>query len=110
LGRQLLAYSGSTEHEVRAHAMPESSSLRSYQHAHTSTLPDVPITNDSRMCSGTPMHPCAHPRSTTSLTTLGQPSCSSRQHPTAAPHGSTPRQHPTAAPHTLLIGSSGSHP
>jgi predicted RNA-binding Zn-ribbon protein involved in translation (DUF1610 family) len=27
LGRQLLAYSGSTEHEVRAHDVPESSSL-----------------------------------------------------------------------------------
>jgi len=55
--------------------------LRNYHHAHTSILPDVSITNHSTtMCSGTPIHSCAHPSSATPLTTLRQHSCSFLQH------------------------------
>jgi Phage integrase family/Putative transposase len=76
--------------------------LRNYQHACTSILPDAFITHDPRMCSSTPIHPCAHPKSTTSLTTLHQPSASFLHHRERSRSAFPVSTHRPVAPQTAV--------
>jgi hypothetical protein len=85
LGRQLLAFSSSTKLQVRTHDLhPESSFLWHCPRCGASMIviqrfttaeisactysipPSASITCETRMCGSTPIHSCAHPRSTTS--------------------------------------------